>query len=368
MEVTRAWFIDAWAVRDGVAFASLRSEHDIDAINTVFFSVPSLEPIPVGRISTALRATRGSFQASFHNLENHEIAFDNLTQIRELIRRGYLASGIGPGGVAAPAPVGPLPEPGGPGGAYYEAAISDMELARRPWLAGTGPAASLAQVVPGELGQLAHMVRAFAEATVVEWEHALERRSEVDSPEERRDLYRGLRGLHDWYWTLVSRGIWRDLDELDSFASSNRLPLGRQLSGRAHGRQLAFGERQRDRSDQELLAMAPCPLRPSWNHLLRRLSDKLFLAMTDSDYFWYNPDYPELAPIVLVAMLSVPDGRYAPAGYVPAGVEPELEFQDRLRDSLEWLAQELPAVRLPDAAERLLNEYAHRMLESPEDR
>jgi hypothetical protein len=358
VEVTRSWFIDAWAVRDGVAFASLRSEHDIDAVNTVFLSVPALEPIPVGRISTALRATRGSFQAGFRDAENHEIAFDNLTQIRELIRRGYLASGIGPGGVAAVAPVGPPPEPGGPGGAHYEYAISDMELARHRWVGGDGPAASLTQVVLGQLGQVARMVMAFAEATVVEWEHALRRRPDGDGPEERRSLYQGMRGLHDWYWALVSRGIWRDLDELDAFASSYQLPLGRQLSGRAQGRRFVFGERQWDRSEQELLTMAPCPLLRDGDQRPRRLSDRLFLAMTDSDYFWDNRDYVELAPIALMAMLSAPADRY-----VPAGVEPEIEFQDRLRDSLEWLARELPSVRLPEAAEQLLNEYAQNMLE-----
>lgn len=362
--MTRSWFIDAWAVRDGVAFASLRSEHAIDAVNTVFLSVPSLEPIPVGRISTALRATRGSFQAGFHNFENHEIPFDDLIQVRELIRRGYLASGIGPGGVAAPPGLEPPPEPGGPGGAHYEDAIYGMELAGRNWLgADDDPAASLTQVVPGELAQVAPMVRAFAEATVVEWERALQGWSVEGGPEEQHDLYPAMRGLHHWYWALLSRGVWHDLDELESFASRHDLPLGRQLSGRARGRWLILGEGRRDRSEQELLTMAPCPLHRDWNRRLRRLSDKLFLAMTDSEYFGYNRGYAELAPIALMAMLSVPDDRYE-----AVGVEPEVAFQDRLRDALEWLAGELPVVQLPSAADELLNQYARTMLEASEER
>jgi hypothetical protein len=172
-----------------------------------------------------------------------------------------------------------------------------------------------------------------------------------------------MRGLRDWYWTLVSQGIWSGLEELESFTHRHRLLLGRQLVDRVRSSHYVFGERQRAPSDHELIAMAPCPLRPVWNPHLRRLSDKVLLAMTDSEYFWYNPHYAELAPILLAALLSVPDGQDA-----GAGVDPEFEFHDRLRDALEWLARELPAVELPEAADRLLNEYARGMLEPLEHR
>jgi hypothetical protein len=124
------WHIDAWAVRDGAAFASRREFNSREAENTVFIAVPDLEPVPVGRLATALSATRRSFQAGLWNENGVEIAFESLEQIAELVRRAFLASGLGFGGSAAPLPGGERPAPGGSdeGSAPMESGGSPPEL------------------------------------------------------------------------------------------------------------------------------------------------------------------------------------------------------------------------------------------------
>src|SRR5436309_15963831 len=62
-----AWRIDSWSVRDGAAFASRREAESMDADSTVFIAVPDLEAVPVGRMSTALSATRRHFQEGLRN-------------------------------------------------------------------------------------------------------------------------------------------------------------------------------------------------------------------------------------------------------------------------------------------------------------
>ncbi|MGZ4676447.1 MAG: hypothetical protein ACXV8Y_07955, partial [Acidimicrobiia bacterium] len=87
-----AWYIDAWAVYDGMAFASFRQPGRVDATNTIFMSVPDLEPIPVGRISTALSATNRGFQRGLGDSEGNEIAFGSLAEIRIMVERAYTMS------------------------------------------------------------------------------------------------------------------------------------------------------------------------------------------------------------------------------------------------------------------------------------
>ena len=95
-EVAMPWLVDAWAVQDGRIFVVGAASGSIDAQATVFLAVPTLEPVPVGRISTALRATRNGFQEGFRDDDGNEIEFQTLAQIREMARRAYLATGLGP--------------------------------------------------------------------------------------------------------------------------------------------------------------------------------------------------------------------------------------------------------------------------------
>ena len=97
MEIAkRTWYVDTWSVLDGRLFASVRPPESIQATSTVFLAVPDLEPIPVGRISTALHACRAGFQEGLRGTDGAEIPFRNLAEIRALVRRGYLGGGLGP--------------------------------------------------------------------------------------------------------------------------------------------------------------------------------------------------------------------------------------------------------------------------------
>ena len=89
----RNWYIDAWAVLDGYAFASLRSPDSIEASVTFFVAPPYFEPEPVASLATALAATRGHFQEGFRHGED-EVLFDSLEQVIETVRRAYRAGGL----------------------------------------------------------------------------------------------------------------------------------------------------------------------------------------------------------------------------------------------------------------------------------
>ncbi|MEU2200316.1 hypothetical protein [Isoptericola sp. NPDC019482] len=101
------WHLDAWAVEDGRAFASRRAPESISSRSEVFLAVPDLEPVPVGGLATALRATRSGFQDGLRDDEGVEISFDTFEEVRDVVRRGFLAGGLGPlgpGAVPGPGP------------------------------------------------------------------------------------------------------------------------------------------------------------------------------------------------------------------------------------------------------------------------
>lgn len=108
------WFLDAWNVLDGVAFASLRLPEADEALTSVALGPPDWSPVALGRLSTGWAATRyGGFQRQLRGEEGEEVAFPSLALLREFVRRAYLAGGLGsddPGEVPAPR-VPPLPEP-----------------------------------------------------------------------------------------------------------------------------------------------------------------------------------------------------------------------------------------------------------------
>ena len=123
------WFIDAWAVLDGYAFASLRPPKSIDAEVIFFVAPPYFEPEPVASLATALAATRGHFQEGFRDAEGAEIGFATLDQVIEAIRRGYRAGGLDldGGGLAVPLPAEPL-EPAGGAGFIHPSQLVDDEM------------------------------------------------------------------------------------------------------------------------------------------------------------------------------------------------------------------------------------------------
>src|SRR5262249_44379666 len=160
---------------------------------TVFLCVPDLQAVPVGRISTALRATRSGFQAGFRDQDGAEIPFDNLGQIRDLARRAYLAAGLGPGAPGAIA--GPVPSPdvdGGPGSAYLEEEFAEFVEPMR----FDHPD----DVVPHYLERpLEIAVDRFAGATLLEWEGLLAH----EDPDR-------LRAFVGWNIALARAGVFVD--------------------------------------------------------------------------------------------------------------------------------------------------------------
>lgn len=95
------WYIDSWSVLDGTAFASLRDPRDwtketlSPAETTVVIGPPDWRAVSIARLSTAVSAARGTFQEGVLGENGQEIEFDDLEQIRETVRRSYLAGGLG---------------------------------------------------------------------------------------------------------------------------------------------------------------------------------------------------------------------------------------------------------------------------------
>lgn len=103
------WYIDAWDVPGGVAFASRREletgsgRADEHVSATVHLAAPYFEPTSVASRATALSATRGAFQWGFFGPDGEEVGFDTLAELREAVRRAYIAS-------AGPDIMPPVPE------------------------------------------------------------------------------------------------------------------------------------------------------------------------------------------------------------------------------------------------------------------
>lgn len=115
------WYVESWFVTDGLAFASERTDAGT-IVNVVFLAPPYWSPVAVANVSTAWAAHRASFQHGFFDAEGeNEIGFASLAEIREVLRRAYLASGYGTfptgedgeGGEIAPLPGGDGGEGGG---------------------------------------------------------------------------------------------------------------------------------------------------------------------------------------------------------------------------------------------------------------
>jgi len=359
-ETPLAWYLDAWAVRDGVAFASMRPTNSVGARNTVFLSVPDLQPTPVGRITTALGATRRGFQAGLRDDAGEEVAFGSLAQVREMVRRGYLAGGLGPGGAATPAFPLPPTVPGVGGGAYFGDAVAESAAAGTRWYeAGDRDFQVLRQRVP--MTELTRLVQQYAEATILEWELAL--RSRALAYDDHRRVQWGLR---EWYLMLLSHAIWAETSELEHFVYAHDCSIGHQLlqgsdnwigtlhlSGRPAHEQRRF-------SDQALLQSAPCPLLSHWNPQMSRLIYKLLLPLSAAGYFLNNPGVPELIPTLLAAVLSTPA---SPSLHTAFG--DGIGSEEMVDQALSWLAVETPQVELPPAAEMLITRYAWDQLGTP---
>src|SRR4051794_3224160 len=290
------WYIDAWAVHDGRAFASRRTAESIAAEATVFLSVPDLEAVPVGRISTALRATRSGFQDGLRDPGGSEIAFRTLDQVRDLIRRAYLASGLGPGAPGVTAAPLPRPDLGpGPGVAYLnEEAIQDTE-------APVNEQRVLGAFPPG----LDNAVRRMAYATVLEWDGHLQRRD----PEE-------VRGLLGWINQLARSGVFAS-ESLPTRRATDGVPSSDEVISLARAYRADHVvdalNLVRDRAPYPLtsvlgesvggywsrlhLQVVPLPRLARWDRRMRRLVEMHTSALIDRR-FWKAPRTTlDLAPL-----------------------------------------------------------------------
>lgn len=155
-----AWYIDSWAVRDGLAFASERDAETIEASATVHIAPPDFRPVPIARISTAMAAARGHFQERLYDFEG-EIAFSSLEKLIEMVRRGYLGGG-GPGLLP---PEGPGPEGEGD----------------RPSDEGMGPSSEDGDEPDGDGGEY--------------WQEARDAISELSDSQSRQRLSSALAGV-----------------------------------------------------------------------------------------------------------------------------------------------------------------------------
>ena len=103
---TASWHVDAWAIEDGRAFASYREPDATEAERTVFLEAPFFRADSVAHPAIARRAARSGFQDRLLDDDGREIGFETIEQIQDLVRRGYLAGGLGPQG----GPIGDGPD------------------------------------------------------------------------------------------------------------------------------------------------------------------------------------------------------------------------------------------------------------------
>jgi hypothetical protein len=352
------WYVDSWAVRDGFAFTSYRDADDIKgAERTVFLGVPDLVPVPVGRVSTSLWATRVNFQDRFLDDKGVEIGFANLEQVIELVRRAYLAGGIGPGPAGGEGQEGPTPGENRPGGgeAYLERQL--LELAREThWDQQFQPTSDkprrdnrFQEILRDQkvVNTLYDYLRVFAGATLIKWaEHVRDPANGgvglADFLRWLQTLYRmDLWGSHPQYWDFV------DGYRLTDLLESNMLPIPHPLA------YVSWRNWLTSPTHEQIILDVPIPLLPNWHQRIRRLSDKLFLALATYDYFDNNKELINFIPALLAAMavsVQTEEERFR-------AVDGEGRL-DRLQAALEWLSREMPRIELPPSAESALTQFA----------
>ena len=345
-----AWRVDAWAVEDGKAFVSRREPDSIDAQSTVFMSVPDLEPVPVGRISTALRATRSGFQSGLRDEDGVEIAFDSLGEVRSLVRRAYLGSGLGPDAPAAVA--GPVTRTPGPDDAGARL-LTEHESSHEPW-----EAVELTSEPPARLPRAVDLVIL---GSFLSWDRYLDdRRRGRPDPEE-------LRCLAGWLAALDSAGLLAETDHrghhLVEEARERAESLGADRFVRAlHRLEESWGPWGPFRSGGTVagywsrthLALVPLPLARGWDRRMCRLVEMQIAATVDRT-FWSSPravTTMDIAPLVLVRAVR----RGLRRGYMPGEEPPAVAvFRD--------LPRVFETSPLPESAERALAAFLDRRLD-----
>ncbi len=292
--MNQPWYVDAWAVHDGKAFASRRPPDSIEAEATVFMSVPDLQAVPVGRISTALRATRNGFQDGFRDGEGNEIAFDTLAQVRDLVRRAFLIGELGPGspgavGASIPPPVGDA----GPGSAY----LTEVPANQEPVTVADEPIAA----PPSDLPE---MVRSVAVATILEWEGLLAGQdANAVSAFVGWDAALRRSGAIAVEGSNTPEAPWNIAYLADQWGAHQVAATYRTLTG-LQRRWWSFAQESAGAHwSHSHLAVVPLPRLPSWDKRMRRVVEMHTYAVA-GPRFWSQPRTTiDIAPSVLVAMI-----------------------------------------------------------------
>jgi hypothetical protein len=338
----QGWHVDAWSVRDGMAFASYRSHEAIStATSSVFIGVPGLDVVPLGSVSPALWAARASFQDGLHDADGQSIGFEDLDQVKELVRRGFLAGGLGPG---APE-TGETPRGGPPGlpgrldGLFQDILVHAPRMEfRRP---AQGPAErdeffrSLCEPRTSEV--IFELVRTFALAVMTLWQQRIPPLQEWEVGD--------VEDLLGWTGALVPM-LWRHPN--DALEHAHR--LGAELDLHELLYSWRHGEYFAPTPPNALASAAPCPTRPGWDGRISRLSDRLLVLLATDSAFRSMTDLGDLAPVILSSLIAT---RPPLAGLSPY----RHNFGGYLRVALEWLSNQLPQRRLPDAAEQAIERF-----------
>jgi hypothetical protein len=360
MGLNDAWYFDAWSVRDGMAFASHRRPAVRSAARRcVYLAVPGLEPEAVPGPSAGLWAARSNFQPGFFDEEGIEIGLPDLKAVREAVRRGYLAGGIGPG----PGGEGVEPEPpdrddDGPGNAatrYLEDQLEQLRGTRAHYrgssdLANPHERAEFIREMSssGWVDVLFAHMKAFAEATLVAW---------VSELPKHGDDEQTFGELFEWTALLYRTGLWSSPVAFDTALRAAGADAFLNLPWPYWPMHVYVIKSDVAPRMPSLLFRVPCPLRTPWDKRIRKLSDKLLLATSTLDYFRYNADLPELIPALLAALAVTTSARFTPVA------NGRINRPARVKAAFEWLAAQLPIVALPATAERQLTDFAWRQLD-----
>lgn len=361
MGLRERWHIDAWSVRDGMAFASFRPPGQVlKAQRTVFIGAPSLEVVPLGSVSPALWATRANFQAGLWSLtkngaegESVEIGFDTLEQVRELVRRGYLAGGMGPG-----APEGePQPRVEGPDGptdagqrleATYERLLASGYNRTVSWANPSSRDELFKWLAsPVVRPKVREAIQALSAAVMTLWARQL---AMTNFP---------LRGQEDFAcmtWAITSLGLWPD--RMTAFSALVDLSPG-LLSYPNFFEMFHSWRYVRDWgtvTSHDLVFRAPYPRLSSGARGATRLSDKLlqFVLITDTP----SPTLrlTDLVPAILAALLITATSPLS------SWIGRDEDFAERLGIALNWLSAQMPQLSLPRQAEEAIDRLVDQQL------
>jgi hypothetical protein len=354
--MTQAWYIDAWSVIDGYAFASARSPDSLDATATFVLSPPYFEPEPVASLATALAATRGHFQEGYR-LNGEEVRFDAPEQVVELVRRAYRAGGLDMDGT--PPPNAPQPRPVRPGDIHPESLIDGAIEAfwndLLPWLRGNEPpswprhyletslarlvAATFPQLMPKFFGSAAlEIAQGFADDDVDRGHVA----QKLGAWIERADALGIYVGFHGAEVVAAPRGS----DAGFAWQTSDLPDLTPDLVDSLHP--LPYRARGATLSEFELPFAVPVPFvfqnDAADFHSLTTLGHLLAVVSSDPWYLSKAHSPLTMVPVIAAALIQLPTRALPHPGFPPVAGSREMGKLSEV--TAHWLARNLPSNRL----------------------